>query len=361
MHRNHVIIEASSGREMGRKMGRHFAVLAHQAVEWARADAPALWRTLAPVARRCLEESERTAPHLIEEMRGYAEGAGLHFDDYWLLNLEDEFAETERCTTIVTNQGGLVGHSEDWDPAIAHHVFVLERRLAGLTTFELYYANTPGGNALSINSWGLCQAINSLPHRRVRAGVPRNIVARWLSDSAGDRATLAQLAGWRRCSGYSHTLVDRDGDTTCIESTATAIVTDRVDLPFVHTNHILSRLLSAGQPAIGSARGPGQQGEAEFVSDRAARSDAHDTESSLGRYRAAVDQVRPTMTVQDMQTLLDNRAGQPIGVRNPDTVASIVIDRPGRRALVWLAQEPSAGWVAYDLNFLQPAPRHQGW
>src|SRR5690606_27823275 len=121
-----------------------------------------------------------------------------------------------------TNGGKLLLHNEDWDPEAANAVCVLEKTVGELTILELYYYGIPlGGSAVSINSNGTIQAINSLDHSDREVGVPKVVIARWLSESRDIVANLELIRGISRASGYNHVLVSRDGQLFDVECSAT--------------------------------------------------------------------------------------------------------------------------------------------
>ena len=89
----------------------------------------------------------------------------------------------EKCTTFVINNGQKLSPIMKIGKDSKNDIYILRKTIKDTTLLELYYYNTLGGISISINSFGLVQAINTLEHIDSQIGVPRNIIARWLSET----------------------------------------------------------------------------------------------------------------------------------------------------------------------------------
>ena len=119
----------------------------------------------------------------------------------WTVALDDELGGgREKCTTIITNSGRLINHNEDWEVGSEDRLCVVRKTVGRLTTLELFYKNTVGGNAVGINSRGFVHAVNEM-HAEKRLGVPRDLIARWLADSSSPEKDFWRFARMRRSSG----------------------------------------------------------------------------------------------------------------------------------------------------------------
>jgi hypothetical protein len=325
-HRNYFEIEATGYFELGLRKGELFGDFLHEALGERKRSAA--WTSRCRRARLYLETATQALPHLVDELKGYAEGAGASFDDLWLLSLEDELegSGAEKCTTIVTNGGKLIAHNEDWDKDAAESICVLRQTVGAMTVFELFYLNTLGGNSISVNACGFVHAINSLTHTDRQVGVPKNLVARWLAETRSPDRDLGALATLRRASGYHHCLVGQGGQVWSIECSATRQVLARPDAPFIHTNHYLSSLSALeGRPRVSGTR---------------------------RRYRCASAKVSGAMSLGDMKRLCsDTSGGSKKGILNDRTIARMIVDLANRSAYVWLRREAKEGWVSYPLGF----------
>ena len=326
-HQHYHELEADSYLQMGRLKGELFGEDLQSELQERREEDD--WGYALVRSRRYLDVARRTFPHLIEELQGYAETAEIPFDQLWLLCLEDELDESnyDRCTTVVTNNGTLIGHNEDWHIDARDCVCLLRKRIGDLSTIELFYYSTLGGNAITLNSHGFLHAVNSLWHVDHRIGVSRNMVARWMSETANPERDYGTLARVNRAAGYHHTIVGLNGRVWSLECTARAQQLLRPQLPFVHTNH--------------------------YLTDVAPYEDEGDYQGTYTRYRSACEKVRPQMTVTEMQQLLrDTGHGEERSIFNERTIASTVFDLAEQAVYVWLARESQKQWVKYPLESL---------
>jgi acyl-CoA:6-aminopenicillanic acid acyl transferase len=333
-HANFVSMQADTNYELGLQLGRHFRAEVQAALSVSVRDAA--WALTRARAHAYLAATEAEFPQYVAEMRGYATGAGVDFLDLWARSLEDEFSAYrsdpgeyggERCTSIITNDGHLIAHNEDWAKDAADQIGVLQKTVGGLTVFELHYVMTLGGNSASINSHGFVQLINTLTHTDWQMGAPRNVIARFMSETGDPASDFARLRAIKRATGYNHTLIGRDGAIWNIEATATQQVLRQPRAPFAHANHYLAPPLRAYE-AAGSA-------------------------SSRRRYEVACARVQPRMSVRDLMDLTnDTTHGPDLSICNERTIARMVVDLERHVAHCWLAREAKKGWIAYQLTFL---------
>lgn len=324
-HKFYFEINADSNFDLGLAEGKLFAAEAHSALS---ANRDFSWSEKTIRAERYLPEVQKIFPDYVEEMRGYAEGAKIDFLDLWALSLESNLEPTDRCTTFITNQGRLIGHNED-SAGDENRVCLLKKTIKELTIFEIIYLNTLGGNAISINSHGLIQAINALTQNdKPDSGIPRNVIARWLSETRSPEADIEKFAPLKRASGYCHNFVDMNGNAWNLESSATEHIFQEIKSPFVHTNHYLSDLN-------------------KFESN-------DNSTSTFKRYETALIGIKKSMSPNELQTLMtDTSNGQKQSLLNERTVGQMIIDTQKRTASVWLAREAAAGWIEYNLDFIK--------
>lgn len=326
-HKNYLEIHAESYHDLGLQLGEQFADELKLALEWCQSESD--WSQKVHASQSYLVHTKKHFPHLIEELSGYAQGAGVSLRDLWVLCMEDEFDEDapEKCTTWVTNQGLLIAHNEDWDDDAAHAVCLLKKTIHDLTIFELFYFNTLGGNSIAINSHGIVHAINSLSHRDYRVGIPRNVIARWMSESSDPEADIHTLQTLPRSAGYHHTLVSTQGQIWSLECSARKQHLTYPASPFVHTNHFLSGLQSL------------EADDGSFA--------------TLQRYEYATRHVQDPMSISQVQTLMtDSSQGTVCSIFNERTIARMIIDLEQQQAHVWMLREKNKGWLTYPLDFL---------
>lgn len=326
-HTHFYRIEAEDHYQFGLLLGKKFGAFARQTILVNTRESD--WPTRQERSREFLEYTEKYFPRYVEELRGYAEGANVDFLDLWTLSLEDEVHDNraDKCTTIITNAGKLISHNEDWGKDSEDHVCVLLKKIGALRTFELYYMNTLGGNSISINSHGYVVSVNTLVHGERKKGVPRNVIARLLSETNDPEADFQKISEMPRSLGFSFNILNREGVIWNIEYSSIGAVIKKHSAPFIHTNHYLSELKS------------------NDMNDNAG--------GSFDRYEVASSRVKPRMTVNELIKITnDNSCGSVLSIMNEKTIAKMVIDIEQSVAKVWLRRESALGWAEFHLDAL---------
>ncbi|MEZ0260344.1 MAG: C45 family autoproteolytic acyltransferase/hydrolase [Alphaproteobacteria bacterium] len=333
VHTHYHDITADTPREMGLALGRTFG----GALQPFLGALKPLREQARSYLAACLAFTRLHFPDYVEELEGYAEGAGVDLGLLWQMLLEDDInaLRPEKCTSMATNKGRLIGHNEDWSADAAGRLFILRRTLRGRSLFELHYAGTLGGNALSINSSGLVQMINSLEGTPLDTSVPRvptNIIGRFMADSADIEAALVKLQSIPRMNGYAHTLIQAKGTGhRLLELSQNEISAHEItQFPFVHANHYtLDDMLHCNR------RPPAE------------------SESSRQRYAGASAGITAQMTPEQLMALLKNDSkGPDNSLFNRRTIAGAVMDLDAKCAWIHLASEPEKDWLRYGLDFL---------
>ncbi len=282
-------------------------------------------------AQHLLQQTRQYFPNYVDELQAYAAAADIDLLDLWTIAVEDELSDhaSEKCTSIVANQGRTIGHSEDWSADAASEICILKRRVAGVTTLELYYYATPlGGVALSISSHGYIQCINSIAHLDRGDGVPKSVIARAASELRPGTNSLPSLLAIPRSSGFAHILVDREANSTSLECTATRHQVVSPNEPFAHTNHIID-------PHLG-----------RLLAEPASNSSLRRLESAT----AAAPQIGDLPTM--VRVLEDRSDGKSKSINNKNTIARAIVDLDSRTAQFWLKRERKRGWITYPIGFL---------
>ena len=334
LHTNYHEVCAENATELGHRMAFLFGDVVHRYLKLARKQKG--WRQTIARAWPLWECTVQYFPRYAAELESYASTAEIPLPELWALNCEGDLASREKCTTFVTNNGGLIAHNEDWDDESEDAICVVKKRLPTITIFELYYYDAPlGGNAFGINSHGYVHAVNSLQHSDYRVGVPKNITARWLSETRDIVSDFAKMASFPRASGFNHVVVNRDGVVVNIETTATRQRLFHPRLPHVHTNHYLSP---------------------EFEPWEEAQSE----ESSFHRYARACRLLRPEITLDDAVEIVSSTTdGATNSIMNKNTIARVILDLPNDVLKIWLKRERTLGWVRYPLSDVMRQPNFQ--
>ena len=325
MLKNYYEFVAKNNFELGLKMGKAFRRESQKRLKKQRR--VRAWKQKIKWAQKFLPITKKYFPHLVEEIKGYALGAKINFEELWAANMEDELYNFTKCTSIITNGGKLIGHSEDYINSAKNDICVIKKAIGNLMIFEIYYFDTLGGNAVSINSHGIIQIVNTVFPDRNQIGVPKNILARWLSETENPVKDGIKLKKIKKSSGYNHNFINLNGRIVNIEYTPTDVKITRPESPFFHTNHYLSALK---------------------------KFDTYNKLSSRRRYDFAKEHTDAQTSLSKMKYILgDNSSGAINSIRNRGTVGNIIIDLEKRAAYIWLLREKNKGFVKFDLDFFR--------
>jgi isopenicillin-N N-acyltransferase like protein len=219
----------------------------------------ALEQILAPY----LDASSRAVPHLVDQIRGMAQGAGQPFADLFFANTFEEVygivelatpspVPLERCTDVVLRGAdrSLLGHNEQWYAGDDGTVgLVLDVSDDGPAVLAPVVAGTLP--LVGMNEHGAAFGTMSLSATDEQPGVPRALIARSLLEASDRHEAFRLAAPDRRAGGYSYLCGFPGGDVCVIETTATTAALLEVA---VHTNHALDPAVAATTcaPSAGS-------------------------------------------------------------------------------------------------------------
>ena len=140
------------------------------------------------VARDSFPYVERYAPHMLEELRGMAEGSGVPVEELMLLQVRNQLlAERDSgCTSFAVaapaGPRAVVGQNWDNDPALNPYTVVLTRRPAGKPA--LMTITQAGLIAyIGLNSAGIGLCLNPLPAPSRPLGVPHYFTVRGIYEA----------------------------------------------------------------------------------------------------------------------------------------------------------------------------------
>lgn len=327
-HENFFTFAAEDNYELGCMMGAEFSDPARRI--FLSRSREATWETEKSKAAKYLAPTRAHFPYHVRELEGYAKGANMDFSDLWTLSLEDEAQEesSDRCTTVITNGGKLICHNEDWDKGSENSLCIVRKEIVDLSILELYYFNTLGGNSISINSNGFITAVNSLSAADARTGIPRNVIARIISETRDPDADIEKFKNIPRASGDNYNIIHREGKIWNIESTAERLQANNPASPFAHTNHYLTEL------------------KAYEVDDG--------SQGTFERLAFARAKIHPRMSIKEVEEFsADESKGPKMSIMNERTIAKMIIDLESSVARIWLGREADKKWIDYDLRMLQ--------
>lgn len=322
MLKHYFEFKAKNNYELGLQLGHTFKKEALERIK--RYQKQSFWPKRMSASLPLLHASKKIFPQYIDELRGYAKATGINFFEFWTISLEDELDWIEHCTSVITNRGRLIAHNEDFDRGTENSICFLKKTIGDLTIFELFYYNTLGGNSASINSHGVIQLVNTLKQTDSQIGVPKNIIGRWMSESRDPSADFQKLKTIKRSSGYNFIYVKNNFGIINIECTAKHQLLSVPRLPYVHTNHYITKLK---------------------------KYERYTGKSSYERYAFAKKHMKKNMDAQNiMEVMNDSTVGFDESVMNENTIGKIVFDLEKNDMYVWLLREASKGFIKFDFE-----------
>lgn len=173
------------GYQMGRKLERTIQALVAEAK-----GQPQFVGCLERVKLYELQLLLQRYPHLFQELRGLAYGAGVTMSEIAVLNFyENEiWSGGEHCSLILRrdNDQILIGWNEDGAAAYRGRMSLVEAKCGDLEFFTLNYPGNLCGDTLTITSRGLVFALQTLypiPDREIVSGLPRGLAGRVLIEA----------------------------------------------------------------------------------------------------------------------------------------------------------------------------------
>jgi len=197
----------------------------------------------------CIAAAKKHFPQFVDEIRGWADGAGVSFEDLMVINMWAELTAMKRsrgeggCSTIALNDGKrmILAHNEDGSAAYKGLMFWLKAKCRGARSFQcLCYPGFVPGNSPGFNDAGIIQTTNYIPASEWRVGIPRYILNRAIFD-AGTLAEAVKTATHpERGYGNHHNLASlRERRILSLEVTPSTHEVHEVQGVYFHTNHLI--------------------------------------------------------------------------------------------------------------------------
>lgn len=192
----------------------------------------------------------RNCPHLLDEIRGLAEGAGVTLEEAMACSIRGELhsAPAEGCTTYVIERHGaagdqiIAGQNSDMGHANIALAYVLHLQPQGKPEVLMW---TFGGmlGYHGVNSAGVAHFENALgggPPNRF--GIPHYPVERMMLECNRLERAIDLLRTMPLASNANYVLCDGYGNIADVEATTAGVevLPDRGTGYFAHTNHFLS-------------------------------------------------------------------------------------------------------------------------
>ena len=288
---------------------------------------------------------DQHCPHLVDEIRGLGEGAGIPFAEAMATNIRGEItrAPAGGCTAYAvrskgTSSGGvLVGQNSDMSGRAIEFAYVLHLKPTGKPEVLIY---TFGGmiGYHGTNSHGVSHFANALGGGPAsRFALPHYPVKRLMLECRRMSEVVALLGRVPLASNGNYVMADGEGEILNVEATTEGpqIIRDNGSGFLVHTNHYLS---------------------APYAKKENFEKSWPDSFPRLTRMNALLAEGMGRLDVQAMQRhLSDHSNGNRSICRHPDkqddnqTVASIIAE-PGRRLHVAAGPPCKGRFVTYSME-----------
>ncbi len=200
--------------------------------------------------RQLLTLHEHHYPDSVDELRGYAQGAEVCFEDLFLINLRGEYRgyaavtdipDVGECSTssLLNADYALFGHNEDGAEFYHDRSYMIHVQPQGATPFlALCYPGFLPSNAFGANRSGLCYSINNVRPNHVRQGLGRHFLARSLLQAHSIEDALACLKIEPRAAGFNFTIASiPERRIINVEVSPEQIHIHEISERYFHANH----------------------------------------------------------------------------------------------------------------------------
>jgi isopenicillin-N N-acyltransferase-like protein len=199
------------------------------------------------LSEKLLEFSQKHFPDIIEEIRGIADGAGIHFDFIWAMNIKSELGVLQKeppgCSSIFLKNGNNMWlfHNEDGHTTYKDIMFTIKvTPPSGVSYFSMVYPGIITGNGPSLNSQGIVQTTNYISSTRTDIGIPRYIIGRAILEAKNLKEAIQIATFEPRTYPYHHHLASFDEKTyVSVETIPGTSEVKHPDGIYFHTNHLL--------------------------------------------------------------------------------------------------------------------------
>ncbi|KAL2207794.1 AAT-domain-containing protein [Sarocladium strictum] len=207
------------------------------------------WSDAQTAAKNFLPFLEEHVPHLIEEMRGIAEGAEVSFDAILALNCRTEISMglmDDGCTSLgwKTDTFSIAAQNWDWDDKQKARLVLMHIKPArdGLTQRPNASVVTEAGMLCKsgINSSGVTVLVNAVLAKGVKYdALPVHVALRTSLESETRLKSVARLHSLTMGTSGHIMIGDKTGATSLEFSHMDVIQLDMIDGQIAHTNHFL--------------------------------------------------------------------------------------------------------------------------
>ena len=244
-----LVVAQGSPRELGRQHGEQASGKIHAHLDMMTSQGRMSRETLRTRALMFQPLFEKYCPHLVEEIRGLAEGARIEFAEAMAVNIRGELhhASAEGCTAYVIGRAGtsnrqlLAGQNSDMGPEVPPLGYVLHLKpVKGPQILMWTFGGMIGYHGM--NSAGVSQFNNALGGGpKVRMGLPHYPVKRMMLECDSMDQITRLFDTVPQASNANYVVSDGHGAILDIESTTAGpkYLKDSGAGFLAHTNHFL--------------------------------------------------------------------------------------------------------------------------
>ncbi len=329
-------------RELGRQHGQQAAVQIKAHAASIRAGRKLTQEQLRRRTAPFQALFERHCPHLLEEMRGLAEGAGVAFEDALACNIRGELgsAPQEGCTAYAIGRRGaakrevIAGQNSDMGADSIPLAYVLHLQPQGKPEVLIW---TFGGmlGYHGMNSAGVAHFSNALSGGpRSQFGMPEYVYERMMLECRSLEQVTAMLGKLPLASNENFIVCDGKSNIADIEATTAGleILRDQGAGYLVHTNHFLCRRYATAENLKRSLA---------------------DSFPRLERIDSLIKSRFGAIEVEDIKRFLSDHSGYPAGIcrhgGGMQTVASMICEPAARRMHLAAGNPCRARYVTYSM------------
>lgn len=319
--------------ELGRRHGELARLKINGMIGWLCESLGCSEKELGRRATRFEKVFEKNCPHLVDEVSGLAEGAGIRFQLALACQLRGELGELKdgACTTfavsprITSNGHTLIGQTSDAAPEIREFSYVLHLRPAnGPEMIMCTFGGMLGYHG--VNEHGIAHFANSLGGGpQWQFGLSHYPLKRLILEQSSLDDVQELIHGYPVCSNGNYMIADGRGSILNVEMTPTGSYFVREDSSgcLAHTNHFLTEPHAC---------------VANFDQS------LPDSFNRLDRMRMLIEQQSGRVNLERMQRALADHDGHPVSIcRHPhDGPENPILPNSGHTVAAVIA-EPQRG------------------
>ena len=320
-------------RELGRHHGEQARLKVRGYLEYLRSLLRLSREQLHSRALQFLPLFERHCPHLVDEIRGLADGSDIPFAEALAVQIRGELGcvQDEACTTFVIGSRGtasgqiLIGQNSDVEPELEEFAYVLRLEPEGKPALLMWtFGGMIGYHGLNAN--GVAHFANSLGGGPAwKMGLPHYPVKRMMLEQRTIEDVLAMLQLSPVCSSGNYVLCDGEGAIADVELTPEgfALLGDQGEGFITHSNHFVC--------------GP-------YACQSTDQASVPDSFPRLDRMRELLRGKSGQLLIEDLKRFLADHEGHPTSIcRHPHTGPDHPSVSARGRTTASLIAEPASG------------------